>query len=298
MKKKAMTLLLVTATACTITQVDSIVFIPPVIYIATFSLGTFITNVFLFLAVWLAVKGVTDRSYFGKPVHELVGMSLQLIGKILILITSATLPTLILNPITADEIIISSLFAGILSLAILFLDRFREYHLIPGKERNRILRSITLLSIAIIVITYASTTLAIETKTLHMREGYETEHKPEYALLPTSPAMGKETADKYMAGEGGEYPGLEETLWFYPENNEPCIIYYKNILVLETQPTRNCYYYTNNRAERISCPIPLKIRDIRKHQIEQGECGSIQGRGSCSGNYTVTVGETGFYVNR
>lgn len=65
-------ILLVAALFLTL-SVRSIIFIPPVIYIVTFSLGAFITNIFIFLAFWMAVNGLINRPYLGKPVHELIG---------------------------------------------------------------------------------------------------------------------------------------------------------------------------------------------------------------------------------
>jgi hypothetical protein len=278
----------------TIQQTDSIIFIPPVIYIATFSLGAFITNMFIFIAFWLTVKGVTDRSYLGKPFHELVKMLLQLIGKTATLITSAAIPILVLNPVTPQEIVVSSLCAGALGQTILFLGSFREYRLLPGKGKIRLLSSMTILSMFIIAAAFISTTLATETKTLHTEEGRVTEYTGTDIKLLRAPAL-KETGD-YETYLKQQYPNVRETLWFYPVDSGPCSIYFNDIIIMEANPTLNCYYQINNRTERINCPIPLKIQTIRERQIDYGESGSIQGRGSCSENYTASIEKTGFNV--
>ncbi|MBU1975256.1 MAG: hypothetical protein KKG59_02515, partial [Nanoarchaeota archaeon] len=148
--------------------VTALVFIPPIIYFASVSLIGFITNMFLFLAVWLAIKGFINRSYFGKPVHEIVSIVLGWIGKIVIIILSAIVPLLVLKPIIPLEIAISSLIAGVICLIVLFLNDFRRIRLIQKKEKLAMVRSVTLLSLVVIIITFASASFALETKALHI----------------------------------------------------------------------------------------------------------------------------------
>jgi hypothetical protein len=250
---------------------EAIVFIPPVVYLVTFSVGAFVVNIFLLLAAWLAISGLMDRSYFGKKSHELVRAGLQTAGKATISLASAAVPVLGLNPITSPEVFVSSLAAGAIGLCILFLSGYREYRLMGKKQRGRVLKSIAAFSTFIILATYLSTTLALETRIIDTRTGQEVQG----AVAFDSIAYQKEATDQKEPAKG--------VYWFYPADPSPCKIYLEGVHFLTFQPTKNCYYLRDGKPERIYCPMPLDATEFRGRT----EAGVIEGKGSCNQTYPL-----------
>lgn len=271
-------------------QAEAIIFIPPVIYIVTVSFSSFIANISISIVFWLVVKGIADRSYFGRPLHEIINFIFNFLGKIFILVFSTLSPIFILDPINAKEIFFSSLISGVLSLAILFLAGFREYRLIQKNEKISFLKSIAIFSAITVLLTFFSAFFALEEKALNMTNGIEYKEEP---LLGFPQKAGEEVSYKE------DYSGVKESLWFYSLDISLCQVYFENDLILTAIPSRNCYYYNeNNQKERIPCPVLLKISDIPEYLIETRKEGDIYGKGSCVGNYSVILSENGFNVGK
>ncbi len=150
-----------------IKEAEAIVLAPPIIYTAIFSLGAFIMNMCFFIALWLAIAGAINRLYFGKHVYEIARVYFNITGKVVIFIVSAAIAAVILNPLNTKEIISTSLLAGILGLAILFISNFREYRLFSEKQKMSFIKSIVALGLSIIIVTFFSASFTLKNKTLH-----------------------------------------------------------------------------------------------------------------------------------
>ena len=131
--------------------VTSIVVIPPLIYFASVSIIGFITNMFLLLAVWLTVIGVTNKSYFGQPFHVLAGFFFKAIGIGMVIIISSLIPILVFRPAFTRDIALSSMFSGILCAALLFLNNYRRFRITQFEDKAKIIRSIAIVSLAAVV---------------------------------------------------------------------------------------------------------------------------------------------------
>lgn len=315
-KNKFIIPLIVFAVLILASGVKAIVFIPPIIYIATLSIGSFILNLCAFLAVWLAARGVLDRGYFGKAMHEIVGLILGLLGKSALLVLSAMVPILVLNPLNRQDIAFSSLVAGALSFALLSLNVFRRYRLAQKNEKISLIGSTVFFSVLVILVTFASASLALETKTLRNRDnetgvsndsgkkGFKMASPPS-GIADSSPSLGKKKAADFRESTPDGYyqsnnEGLESSqsirqeIWFYPASFDACEIYFNDRRILAVYPSRNCYFYdANGQPAKIPCPI-----QVSASQVPLNASGNLYGNGSCTENYSIFVSKDGFNVNR
>ncbi len=275
-------------------RVYSIVIIPPIIYIATLSIGSFIINLCAFTALWMAAKGIIDRAYFGKKTHEIVHLLFVLIGRSIILVFSAIISIIVFNPLNMEEIIFSSLSAAVFSLLVLWLNSFREYRLVQKQEKITILKSLASFSIVVFLTTFISASAALETKILHT-DNTSAQQNPQTPLLKLS---APDLMEDRKAGIQLPYnTTVKKTLLFYPQNADLCEIYLGNILISSSKSSRNCYYYRDNgETEKIYCPIPLNISRIPQNLTEQSAPGDIRGRGSCEEKYPVSLTKEGFKI--
>jgi len=283
-------------------QAHAIAFIPPVIYFATLSIIGFISNVFLILAVWLAVKGIANKLYFGKPLHTIVSIALSWLGTALIILLSSLLPLLVLHPIITKEIIISSIVSGFLCFFFLLLNIYRQFRRANLKEKTKSVRKMTIISILVIIISFVSASLSIETMALqtNSKGAKLAVLKPELSLPSFGLDMASEMAAaapapvNFQRGVSLASNKQIDTLWVYPVNSDACLVYFDWQLILDQYPEMKCYYFTeNNRKERINCPIPLKIDLFRKMANSKQE-GLINAKGSCNDTFYVNIGDAGF----
>ena len=146
---------------------DAIVFIPPVVYVVTLSLGAFVTNILLFVVLWLAVKGFTDRKYFGRAPHRILAFIFRTGAKTLVFLSSATLSVYLLDPVTLQETLRTGIAAGLLGFILLFFSGYREYRLTQKTRKIHTLMSLAVFSGFIVCATYISVSLAHETQVIH-----------------------------------------------------------------------------------------------------------------------------------
>lgn len=295
----------------------AIVFVPPVIYIATLSLGAFVVNVFAFFAVWFAAKGLIDRVYFGKPMHELVRLFFNFLGKFAIFFAASAVSMLILDPLSKKEVLTASVLAGILSLVLTFLNNFREYRLeLKGKKFLRA-GSMIFFSLIVFAVTYISALRALEVRILRIEDskGGAVEYKKEAPLREdiSLPSQKAPSAAPGYEADMGIVPSYQEqgpaespvsikkktrSLWFYPASLVPCEIYFGENLIFSAVSQDNCYYDNDIRMHRIICPVPVSMEDVPVNLVRAvGAVVSIQGAGSCTEKYTVIMGENGFIIS-
>lgn len=284
---------------------NAIAFIPPVIYFASISLVSFVTNLFLILAVWFAVKGISNRSYFGMPVHKIVSSLMDWAGITIIIICASLAPLLILRPIITKDILVSSFVAGIMCGILLFLSQYRQLRITGKEEKIKSVRSIILTCAVVIIITFISASYSLETKVLrtNAQKGTEQIEKIQSSLSIPNQALNKAreavAPASPIAADNGYAKAIEpqkqaDTLWFYPLNSDACSIYFNENLLIAKNPEKNCYYITSDKIKKkLECPIPVSIDIfIKLHDI--GAKGIISGRGSCTQSYSVTLNSNGF----
>ncbi len=289
--KNIWTAIVACALFCMALQAYPIVFLPPVIYMVTFSLVAYVTNLFIFLAVWLAAKGVTDRLYLGRRMHELVKAFFQLLGNASVLVFSAVLPVLLFNPLTPTDVAFTSICAGVLCLAINFLSGYRKYRIVRGGEKIRSLTSMILLSALIVAVSYLSTSLALSTKVLYT-QGREPAGDV-YRDASAPPRLADIVERKAeAAGYLSAGVGVSDALWFFPVGDEVCSIYFNDSLLVAVKPGMNCYHYLDGKPERMYCPVVLKRGSLPSYGNPVS--GRIYGTGSCSERYMVSIEATGF----
>jgi hypothetical protein len=298
-------------------QACAIAFVPPIIYFASLSILSFISNIFLFLAVWFAIKGIANRSYFGRPVHEIVSLILNWSGTAVLILICSVIPLLVMHPIITKDIIISSICAGFLSFIMLFLSKYRQFRLIKKPDRIKYLRSVILISAAVIIITFVSTLISIETKAMYtnnqdiivIKEEKNAIALPSFGFNKASESLARDSASKMDSApmEAGALtnggisakatPSNElKALWFYPANSDVCSVYFEGKIVFEKKPEKNCYYLDAGGKKAImQCPIELTVNDFNEKMYPVSK-GNIIAAGSCTEKYNVTIEKTGFVV--
>jgi hypothetical protein len=294
-------------------KASAIVFVPPVIYIATLSLGAFVVNVFAFFAVWFAAKGLIDRLYFGKPMHELIRLFFSLLGKFAILFIAAAVSVATLDPLNKKEVLAASVLAGVLGLVLIFLSSFREYRLEPKNKKVYFAGSMMFFSLVVFGVTYASALRALEIKILRIGGDNGPVEYQKKDALPGDISLPRQKAPSALPGvesDQGIAPSLQEqkaaerlgmvrketqVLWFNPVDLTPCEIYFGGILVLSTVSHDNCYYNNDITTHRIICPVSIFREDVSVNLIKTiGDVVNIHGEGSCEERYNVIITEGGF----
>lgn len=310
--KKILAIISVFISLFLVNKAYSIAIIPPIIYIATLSIGSFIVNLCIFAALWMATKGIIDRAYLGKKVHEIVRLLFRLIGGSIALLLSATISIIIFNPLNTEEIIFSSATAAFISLTLFWLSNFREYRLVQKQEKISILKSVAAFSALVFLATFISASTSLETKILRTNDA-GIRQSPESPLLEFSKPNEKRTPESFMRDQAGIQPSenkkeismpephdvaTKKTLLFYPQNANRCEIYSDDTLISALKPSQNCYYYkNNNEMEKIYCPVILDISDVTKNLIDQSTTVNIDSRGSCEEKYSATLTKEGFKIN-
>lgn len=290
---------------------QGIVFIPPVIYIVTLSLGSFFFNIFIFVAFWLAINGYINRSYFGKPFHKIVALIFGLAGKGILLSAVAILPILVFKPTDVIGIVVASLGAGLLCFATVFLVNYREYRWLSFSERVPILKSATFLFVLAIIITYTATTLALKPKVYYNNENVFNDNITK-AANKTVPERFFETGSNRNASgmQAAPYRGTfadnaalrssaevsSGKLWFMPENSSVCNIFFDDKMISSVMPKSDCFYYKNNQRERTTCPVNLTVSEIPPNIAIPKEQHRVIGSGSCVGNYAVVLDGNTFQI--
>ena len=311
MKKKVFFPLLLLFGILIAGNANAIAFIPPVIYVASMSIMGFIANMFLILAVWLAVKGVINRSYWGKPIHEIVSLFLGWLGTAFAVALSSLFPVLILRPILTREIIVSCIIAGCLCFMILFLNEYRHFHQITKDQKMKSFRHLISIALLVVIISYFCVSLSIKTYAHHINSGKGSEYQIEAESNAGSPLMESiasrqsksfsDSASNIAETESSSSTDIFKTIWFYPRNSDICIIYFNDDLIGSYAPQMSCYYKTSdNKEERTQCPVALNfdtfIEKLSTTKLSSSQEGVITASGSCNEKYLVTIKDAGFKV--
>ncbi len=288
---------------------EAIVFIPPVIYIATLSLGALIVNISIFIAIWLAAQGVLNRLYFGKAMHEIVRVFFNVLGRVAILFIASVASVLFYNPLNTREVVISSILAGVLCLALVFLGNFREYRLVSKKEKLAAIGSMSIFFVLATVIIFISASSALKTKILRTGENGLSVYKEDKSALDgfalplqkSAESVPKNEAEKGIAPQTPEDrktdQSLKQLLWFYPSDFGSCEIYFGADLIKSVRPEDNCYYQDKGEAQRLPCPVSVLAGDIPASSVRPGVQDKIYGQGSCAEEYWVRITQEGFNMS-
>lgn len=295
-------------------EAQAIVFIPPVIYIATLSLGAFIINISIFIAIWLATQGIINRLYFGKALHQIIRIFLGIFGKAVVLFAASVISILFFNPLNPKEVIISSILAGILCLIFIFLGNFKEYRLVQKKEKLATIGSMLLFFILTAIIIFISASLALKTKILSTGENGLGAYKenlsaPNGFTLPLQKSTEYISKDEAEKGIAPDYKNdaiednksdrsMAQLLWFYPSDFKVCEVYFDTNLILAVHPKNNCYYYDSGKLQKLPCPISVSLDDVPLNLAKADGQYNIYGQGSCVEKYRASITQEGFNMNK
>jgi len=282
---------------------EAVIIVPPVIYIATFSLGTFILNAFMMASVFMAGKGLIDRFYFGKHMHELVGIAFSYVGSMVVIMGASFASIAIFDPIDSRTLFYASIFSTFLSFLVMALGNFRKYLLADPYGRNEAIMRLITFSILVFIITFISAYFSINTSVLRKRvasgPSYADENS-ENVPLDLSVGLNFTREERSMDLSEKEKPlssasFAQETIWFNPYKVGQCEIYVSGKYVKSQEPAGKCFYYDRNmNAKRVICPIALDIADLKKIALPMNREMQLEGRGSCLDNYRAYVTDKGF----
>lgn len=283
---------------------EAIVIVPPVIYIATFSIGTFVLNAFIMTSAYMAGRGLIDRFYFGKHLHELVGIAFSYVGSIVLIMSSSFVAISFFDPIDARSLFYASVFSSFLSFLVMGLNNFRKYLLADSYGKNEAILRLIALSSVVFIITFISGYFSISTRILKKSEPYGLTLEKNARNSPINLNFGIDFSAKEKSADSLEekpapapLPVSEKTIWFNPYIEEKCEIYAGDKFVKSEAPSGKCFYFDgNNVARRIICPVSLDIEEVRDATIGMNGVTRIEGRGSCLDNYKVYVSDKGFKI--
>jgi hypothetical protein len=253
------------------TLAQAVVIAPPVVYWVTLSLSTFVANMLVTLFMYAAVRGFASKKLFGKSMAEIFGFVFSMIGKFIIAMIASLVALIWISPISFPEILIASLIALLISLAVSFLAEYREFR-VSGSP-SRALLSITLFSILVAGLTFVSAFYALQTQVI-VADGSR-EPVPAVSLAPSmglftpsqssAPAMMDEvrdTDDYEMQKSDSTSPATEKkdtkTIRIIPISDAPCTVSSKDST--ETFiPEFTCVAGEGLSQRRIYCPVIAQV---------------------------------------
>ena len=280
---------------------EAIVIVPPIIYVASFSVGTFVLNTFMMTAVYMAGRGLVDRFYHGKQLHEIVGIAFSYLGYIFVIIATAFISIAIFDPIDARSLFYASVFSTFLSFLVMALNNFRKYTLTDPHKRDEVVLPILVFSVIVFIITFVSAYFSISTSIIKKQDvPIKTMVSEDVQNTPSADFGINFEASKKTAGEykkqdtSAALSETREDIWFYPFMNGICEIYAGGRLIKAEMPSGKCFYYDNsNNTKRMICPIYLTFEELSRSQINKNVLIQIEGKGSCLDGYKVYISESG-----
>jgi len=281
---------------------NAIVIVPPIIYFVTFSIGTFILNIFIMTAVYIASRGLINRFYFGRHMHEIVGILFSYLGYILTIISTSFISIAIFDPIDAKSLFYASIFSTFLSFLVMALNNFRRYVLSDRGRRNDVIISMLVFSVIVFVITFVSAYFSISTSVIKKGDTFERTADGDAQNSGPELNFGMNSAsEKRNIGYYDEKvssqsrPITESSLWFSPYRDGLCEIYAMNKLIKAEKVLDRCFFYDiNMNSKRIACPIGIDIKDVNSLNLTTSGEVKFEGKGACLDSYSVHVTENGF----
>lgn len=250
----------------------------PVIYASNLSSSYFIANLVLLTFFYICAKGFANGLYFGKPNHEIIRLLFSFIGRFIVLILTSLVAIKLFNPIGIREMFISSVFAALLSFIIFAFANFRFYRLMREEKRVTVIRSLISYAIMVFIANFFSISLAVSTEIINTTGDFEKE---------------------FVEGrnEMGKYDLIKKSVWFFPQNEEPCEIFQDGIKLSDNASVKNCFYFkTDVEVNRIFCPLEVNISDLPLKDNMVGQEVLIRGKGSCVEEYHAILKKNGFIL--
>jgi hypothetical protein len=250
----------------------------------------------------MAGRGLVDRFYLGKQMHEIVGIAFSYLGYIFVIIVTSFVSIAIFDPIDARSLFYASVFSTFLSFLMMALNNFRKYTLADSHKRNEIVLPMIVFSVIVFIITFVSAYFSISTSIIKKQDlPKKTAVTEDVSNAPSVNFGINFEASKKMAGEYKKQdasvaaPETKEDIWFYPYMNGTCEIYVGGRLIKAEMPSGKCFYYDNsNNTRRMICPIYLTFEELSRSQPKKSALMQIEGRGSCLDSYRVYITESGF----
>ncbi len=294
-----------------ITYAHAIAIIAPVVYVATISIIAFISNILISVAAYSAAKGFFGRKSFGTKFSSKLNLTLEIIGKAILLIITTTIAVFLLNPLTLQEAIISGAVAAIISLTILLLSSYKKIALISKEEKRRafieiglfctfIFFSCAIISFISIEIQNVDPNSSLEKQSAFqielpsfditsnkassiIQEGKARTDSSKGISAPSQTATISDSTKEPLSGQNQaqkeEIQKQVQNLIFYPTSQEKCIIS-SETKTLSFTPANNCLIISNGSRARIYCPIIVSSKEF-------GTDTSIAGSGSCTQTYIL-----------
>lgn len=277
----------------------AVVIAPPVIYMVTFSMGSFILNLFIITAAYMAAKGMINRFYFGRKMHEIIGIMFLCTGNLLLILFAAVISILLFDPIDEKSLFYAGTFASIISFLIYLLANYRIYSIsVNGSGYNIIMRALKF-AIIVFIATFVSAYYSINTNVVMKQI------QPERADQVEKRAYDFKNID--MPREGNyerKIEGVQDSsnrtartnLWFVPYKSGKCEIMVNDISVKNIDAAGKCFYYDKNgNTIRVICPIAFSAEEIfQSDRFRDGSFVKIESSGSCAEVYNVKITKKGF----
>ncbi len=265
---------------------SAIIIVPPVVYIATVSIFSVISNMFVGLFFWIAVQGIATKSFFGKPFSAIIAFIIPTAGKLFFALLLIIIFSIIIMPIALFEILFITIAVSIAFFFGVLLSRFRKIR--NTKEKSKSLSKIVWATIIIFILSFASIMLSIETRPIVAGAAGPTRGFVDILKIPS---MGARSMAKGIAQEAKKPLAANEVeaLWLVPTSSEKCTLQ-AGKTILSFFPQKNCLQ-SSIGTERAFCPIT-----VLPAQISQKGLVEMKASGSCSGSMTVIVKENSFEV--
>ena len=252
-----------------VTLAQAVVIAPPVVYWVTLSLSTFVANMLVTLFMYAAVRGFASKKLFGKSMAEIFGFVFSMIGKFIIAMIASLVALIWIAPISFPEILIASLIALLISLAVSFLAEYREFRV--SSFQSRALLSIALFSILVAGLTFVSAFYALQTQII-VADGSR-EPVPAASLAPSMGLFAPSQSAPAMMDEVREVDDFEiqkitlptepetkdtKTIRIIPTSDAPCTVSSKDSTETFT-PEFNCVAGEGLSQRRIYCPVIAQV---------------------------------------
>ncbi|MBU1198015.1 hypothetical protein KJ765_05925 [Candidatus Micrarchaeota archaeon] len=288
----------------------ALVVVPPTVFFLTLSISSFLVNAVVSLLLFGALKGFTNRTYFGKSVFHLLSSGVSALGTAFLALSAMLVSAFLIYPLDYESAALSALSAGVLFLILKWVSAFRAYRNVPSHTKTSLVSSWVLLALFIAFATGVSSVLAMDVIVVNTDERIEyvsayQESSPN-SLIPDGwlPDLDASKGMAQAPSEPSEILGREDDalaeakmdvittaftrMWFQPSSDGECRI---RVGALEKtiHPLFACQSEEDGARKRIFCPVSVSSDEL----TVRGSVAFVAS-GSCSDRGTVFISDTGF----
>jgi hypothetical protein len=274
---------------------SAIVIVPPLVYVASLSILSVVTNMFIAFFFWFAVQGFAGGKILGKPLHSILYFILPLAGRLATAFFFTVLFSAVFSPIELPEIAFVSGLTMVFTVATVCLSNYRAIR--NSEHRLRQLAGIVAFSIIVFMLCFLAVKESTQVTVLvKAPAGKSIGAAAQSSLISDkvlAPSMAAKPSQDEAVSSRMDYAAEPKpksdafVLWLSPTSGEPCMLTVQTGSSSQTRtyvPHMGCYTDSDTGLKRVFCPIKVTPSDMPlRGDVE------LVGGGSCFGHLRVRI---------